>query len=286
MGNIFDRLDNRIAWIDVEKELVSLVYSEISIIDKMLQSASVNYITSNRLFPYRELCFGFLVVARNNTEATLKLIEANLVDQIHFISRNTFEMMVILYYIDNDKFKRDELTQRFFDYHIVTAHRAMHIIESYPRSFVGVITEGNANEIKRDYDAFLTKYSQDGKKPSLTTWSGKNLSDMIDTISDENCKNDLMKRYKFMISANNYFLHPTELSLRQSILKYRESEISYKLRVKQIHSVLTSVDLIIHKYLEQFPKGRPAFKRELKDINNKHNKLVANTEAAGLPDSV
>jgi len=272
-------------WKQAEEATVPLFRSQIYLMDKMAQSVNKDYIASNKLFAFRELCLGCLLIGRNNSEATLCLIKDNLVDQVHYISRNTFEMMVILYYIDNDKLKRDELAQRFFDYQSIVSYQAKQVMTDYPESFIGIRTEENDREVEQNHNAFILKYTQDGKKPDLKSWSGKNLYSMIACLTDKKLKDDLMKRYQVMIKANNNYLHPTIQSLRQSIIKYLEGEIDYKFRVMQLHSIITSVDLIILKFLEQFPKGRIAFLKQHDDIVAGHNEVVNSAKDAGLLDT-
>lgn len=278
-------VDRQYTFKEVEKKIVPLFRSQIVLMNKMAQSVSRDYIARDKLFPYRELCFGYLLIGRKNAEATLHLIKANLVHQVHYISRNTFEMMVTLYYIDNDKSKRDELTQRYFDYQGVKAHQAMKLMTDYPEPFIGIRTEENDKEVEQNYNVFIAKYTQGGKKPDLSTWSGKKLDKMIDSLTNKELKNDILRRYRIMVSMNNNFLHPTIQYLKQSILEYLKVEIDYKVRIMQLHSITTTMDLIIQKFLEHFPKGRPAFRKQLSDINDGDNAIMNSARDAGLFDT-
>jgi hypothetical protein len=274
--------DNIYSWKDVEDQLVPAFSSTISLMDKILHSAAANYIASKKLYLFRELCFGFLCTGRNNSDATLKLLEANLVDQIHYISRNTFEMMVILYYIDNDRHTKDVLSQRFFDYSTVDANQAMNVMINYPETFRGMRTEEDDRKAKQNYETFISRYTC--SKPDLRTWSGKDMYHMIDSLKDVDIKADFLKRYRFMVWSNNKFLHPTPLSLQQSIIRYLNGEIDHKYRVMQLSSVFTSMFDIIKKVLGQFNKGRIELRNELDKIKDQHEEITRDARYRGLLD--
>jgi hypothetical protein len=280
-------MTDKYTWKEIEEDVVTTFHSQIVLMDEMLQSVSKNYIDKNKLFLFRELCFGFLWFGRNNSKATISLIKENLVDQVHYISRNTFEMMVILYYIDNDndKLKRDELAQRFFNYQSVLSRQVMKVITDYPESFTDLKTEGQDRVIEQGYKDFISKYKEKGEKLDLKSWSGKNLYAMIDCFNNKEQKIDLMKRYQMMIKVNNNYLHPTYQSLRQSILRFLMDETDYKLRVTQLHSVTTSIDLIMQKFMEHFSKDRIAFRNRLRDIDYQYNAIMNRARDAGLLDT-
>jgi hypothetical protein len=160
----------------------------------------------------------------------------------------------------------------------------MKLMIDYPEPFVGIRTEEKDKEVESNYKAFITRFTKDGKKPDLKTWSGKTIDKMIDSLTNKELKTDLLRRYRIMISMNNNFLHPTPQYLKKSILDYLKAETDYKVRIMQLHSITTTMDLIIQKFLEHFPKGRPAFRRQLSNINDGYNAIVRRAKNAGLFD--
>lgn len=257
--------DTLIKWKDIEKRLIPIFEIEIQLMDDITASVIKNY-HPKKIYPFREICLGYLLIAHSNAKATLFLINENLVHQVHYISRNTFEMVTTLYYIDDDESKKDALVERYFKFNAsIVPFKAMKAMHEYPETFREITTNERDKEILREHDAYIKMYGK-----NTQTWSGKNLPDMIKSLKDDETKNDLLKRYKLMVNMNNNFLHPTRQYIIQSIKDAIKREVDYKIRVMQLHSVSTSADLIIHKFLDNFPKGRPAFKQRLKKINEEY----------------
>jgi hypothetical protein len=254
-----------------EADLVPVFSSTILFMDKILHLAAANYIRTNKLYTFREICFGFLHIGRNNSQATLMLLEANLVDQIHYISRNTFEMALTLYFIDNDKSTRDSLAQRFKDYRCVVSHKVKNKLGKYKSIFGEMTKEEDDAKIEKDYKTFISKYGCD--KNQLQTWSGKKMDKMIDILSDEELKSNMLRHYDLVTWANNMYLHANPLSLQESIRKYLRDEIDYKNRVMLLGSVFTTVLWIIEKALEQFSKNRIELTNDLSVIKKQHEEI-------------
>lgn len=228
-----------------------------------------------KLYPFRELCLGYLLIANNNAKATLPLIKANLVHQIHYVSRNMFEMVVILYYIDDDKSKKEELINRYFAFNSsIVPYKAMISMKEYPAPFEGIRTDKRDEEIIEGRKEFIKRYGKETQ-----TLSGKLLPDMIKAINDTETKNDLLKRYRLMTQMNNNFLHPTMQHFESAKKDFVSKEVDYKIRIMQLHSVSTSADLIIQKFLESFQKGRPNFRRRLTEINENYSSIMESSTA-------
>ena len=253
-------------WQDIEKEIIPIISSTISLMEEILDSVVTNYMKNKRLYLFRTLCYGFLCVAHNNMAATLKLIESNLVDQINYISRNSLEMLIILHYIDNNDPKtRDSLTERFFHYSNVVAYRAMKVMDEYPDIFKNIRTKNNDLAIEMEFEHFKTNYYCKNIRDTYT-WSGKTLNQMIGSLSNSESRALLLLAYKSLLVSNNNFLHPSYSSLRHSIIQHHKQEVDYKKRVNQLESVHWSTRSIMEKVLEQFSKGRISFRHKLQDI--------------------
>jgi hypothetical protein len=270
------------AFKDIEEKLLPLFNERIKLINDMADSIRKTYIESNRLHPFRELCLGYLLIARNNSLATLRLLENNLVDQINYISRNTFEMVVTLYYIDNDESERKNLTDRYFEFSAVEAHEVMKLMEDYPLLNDGTWTPERDKKVKEAYDEFIKKYSKGNKKPNTKLWSGKNMREMIESLKKVDVKKDLLYLYRLVVNMNNSFLHPTPISMRQTMKAHYNDEVHYVIRVMHLSSISASVDRIMQKFLEQFPKGRPGFRERLNDINKKNAVVSEEAKSKGI----
>lgn len=189
-------------WKNIEKRVLPLFREEIKLMEDMAKSTVAPYVMRHKLYQFRQVCLGYLLITKNNAQATIRLIKANLVHQIHYISRNTFEMVVTLYYIDNNKSQKDILTGRYFDYSKVQAYEAMKMINEYPEIFGGIGNEERDKQIQKGYDDFVSRYKTGDKKLNLKTWSGKNLRQMIEDITDDEIKIDLLHRYRLMVRLN------------------------------------------------------------------------------------
>lgn len=266
--------DSKKEWLEVEKKVISVFKKEVSLMTDLSMSVIEDY-HPKKLYPFRELCLGYLLIANNNAKAALRLIKANLVHQIHYISRNMFEMVVTLYYIDDDKLKKEELINRYFAFNSsIVPYKAMISMKEYPAPFEGIRTDKRDEEIIEGRKEFIKRYGKETQ-----TWSGKGLPDMIKTISDLETRNDLLKRYSLMVQMNNNFLHPTMQHFKSAKRDFVSKEVDYKIRVTQLHSVSTSADLIIRKFLESFQKGRPDFRERLDEINESYSSIMKSSTA-------
>ena len=126
-------------------------------------------------------------------------------------------------------------------------------------------------EIEKSFFVFCEKYkTKNEKKPNLNTWSGINLLEMIDTITDSHKKHDLLIGYDIMNRPNNYFLHPTVEYLKNII----KGKVDPKIRVALLESIYVSVSQIIEKYLENFQKNRPMFSQRFEEIENRYRGIT------------
>lgn len=261
-------------WRGIEERVITVFKEKIKLMDDMAESAIQNY-HPKKIHPFRELCLGYLVIANNNSKAALRLIEDNFVHQVHYISRNMFEMITTLYCIDDDKSKKDDLIERYFKYNAsIVPYKAMRTMKRYPRAFEGIRTDEMDEEIMNARTDFKKTYGE-----KIQTWSGKSTPEMIEDIKNLEIRNDLMKRYCIMVQANNNFLHPTRQYIITAIKDFTSKNTDHKVRVMQLHSVSISADLIIRKFLDNFPKGRPVFRKRLSEISENNNNIMESVRA-------
>ena len=257
------------AWSDAEDKTTQIYLDEIKLMDEMIESVKNNY-QLNRMTLFRALCFGVLIICRDNAKAGLLLVKENLIHQVHYISRNMFEMIVNLCFIDNEDSKRQELVERFFEYRIVHAFKALKTMKKYPSIPQSVRTEQKDADIEEGYNDFRNKYKDANEKINLSKWSGKTLPDMINCIKDAELRENLMTGYEIMNETNNRFLHLSYDYVRTVIEGEYERVTDYQARYTQLSSLMVSADLTIKKYFIHFQKNRPAFKIKYDDIDKRH----------------
>ena len=159
--------------------MLPLINELIVTINDMARSVPSKY-PSKRIYPFRELCLGYLLICRDNLEATVSLFEKDLGDQINYINRNMFEMVVTLFYIVDDKSKKEERTKRYFDYNdAVIKHKHKEMIQKHKDIFKDGLPEEQIKAIDNNYAKFHDKY----KKPNTQSWSGLKMDKMIDGLS-------------------------------------------------------------------------------------------------------
>lgn len=261
-------------WRGIEERVITVFKEKIKLMDDMAESAIQNY-HPKKIHPFRELCLGYFMIANNNSKAALRLIEDDLVHQVHYISRNTFEMAVTLYYIDDDKSKKDNLIERYFKYNAsIVPYKTLNSMKEYPKAFEGIRTDKRDEEILKAQTEFIKKYGKE-----INSWSGKFIPVMIKDIKNTEIRNDLLKGYSIMVKMNNNFLHPTRQYILTAIKDFTSKKVDHKVRVMQLHSVSTSADFIMWKFLDNFSKGRPVFKKRLSEINENNDNIMESIRA-------
>lgn len=237
----------------------------IDLMFEVLRSAYLNYgddYGKTRMYSNRQLCMGSMLVALNNGKASIALAKNGLFYQIHYISRNMFELVVNLYYMLDDDSEFDERFERYKRYsREVLPYRVIEVMKTYPEHVKDPPLEKIIAEKKMLFLKFKGKYSINGKI-SLESWSGRKLPDLIKKITDQKAKDDLMRLYHFIAKTNNFFLHPTWYYF-ESALKEAVSRIDYAVRIAQITMIFSSGETVTRKFLKYFPKRRPEYQRKL-----------------------
>lgn len=243
------------------KKLVNLMFD-------VLRSAYRHYggdYGKTRMYPNRQLCMGTMLVALNNGKASMVLVDKDLFYQIHYISRNMFELVVNLYYILDDDREIDERFERYRRYSKeVLPYQVMQVMKKYPEHVKDSPVEKDFAEKEKRYWKFRDKYAMNGKI-NLENWSGMKLPVLIEKIKDQKAKDELMLLYHFIAKTNNLFLHPTWHYL-ESALKDAVSRIVYAERIAQITMIFSSGEKVTRKFLKYFPKSRPEFQKKLAHI--------------------
>jgi hypothetical protein len=256
---------NVMDWRDVEEMITRVYMEEIALMDDMIESIKNNY-HARQITPFREICFGYMVICRNNAKAALLLIKENLIHQVHYISRNMFEMVVNLCFIDNDDSKRQGLIERYFEYRIIGAYKTLEKMRKYSSIPQTVRTVQKDREIESNYESFKNKYKDAKGKINLNAWSGKTLPAMIKEIKDKQLRDNLTTGYDMMADINNQFLHLTHQYLGTVIKEEFDGNIDYKMRYTQLNSFMISTGLVIEICFNHFQRNRPAFKERYNSI--------------------
>ena len=221
----------------------------------MARAVPSNY-PKARIYPFRELCLGYLLICKDNLEATVCLLDKNLGDQINYINRNMFEMVVTLFYISDDKSKKEERTKRYFDYNdAVVKYRHKEMILKHKDIFPGGLLEEQIKLIDQHYKKFENEYH----KPNRQSWSGLKIDKMIESLSSSDEKDKLLKHYQVAVYLNNQFLHPSILHIRSAFKAFFENKSNHHAIMLQVMTTLYLAGYIVDKFLSEFQKGRPAF---------------------------
>jgi Family of unknown function (DUF5677) len=266
---------DKINYIELKEQYVSIINEVIKIMEDMARAVPSNY-SDKKIYPFRDLCLGYLLICKSNVEAALRLFENNLGDQINYINRNMFEMVVTLFYINDDNNKKDERVTRYFEYNnAILNYRTKESILKYHDSLSKKISDELNKKINQKYKDFGEKYckKEGNKKPSKHSWSGMKISEMIESLSNQSDKEKLLKHYKIAITLNNAFLHPTITYIRIAFSEFYEHKTNYNLLTLQAVTVLHLAGYIIDIFLSQFQKGRPAFQARIEAAGNKFNQL-------------
>lgn len=257
-------------WQIKDDALIKVLQDEICLADDMSKHIEEIYDRQLRMTPYRLLCLGYLITGRNNLDSSQKLIEANLVHQVHYICRNSFELVITLYFIENFKnHERDSWVKRYYDYSAVIQHKAKKIMYKHAATLEPITTPEKDAEIEAKYKEFEKKYKPTtDKKINTNTWSGIDNRAMINLITDQDTKDRLMMLYDTIVKGNNLFLHPTQHSMQEEIVSFFSKKVDYKQRYAMLYGLVTAMKMIFEVCLKKFSKGRIEFSRRLKLIDS------------------
>jgi Family of unknown function (DUF5677) len=249
-----------------EDYLVRLEYLKhlVNLMDDIYLSVRKNYGTA--MHPHMLLCVGTLRVACHNAEATIHLVDAELIHQVHYISRNMWELTINLYYILDKESQRDARLERYLRYGDEVL--PFKLLEAVKDHFEDDISEQLATRKEKKYRTFQEEYkTSKGKAPDTSSWSGMNMYDMVDKLNNEEIKTEFKTFYKLLVKSNNLYLHPSWLYLKEAIAYTMGSYRDYQSRMNLMNSVFTAGKKIVEKVLEHFPEGRPEFQWRMVEIN-------------------
>jgi len=241
----------------------------VNLINDIFLSAWENYGASKRMYRHRHLCMGTLLVARQNTEATVYLIQAGLVHQVNYISRNMLELTINLCYILDDETQRDARVDRYIRYSDeILPYRAWQASEKYPEMFVKKqASQDRIETIRQRYGAFVERYREkQNKDPNIESWIGMNMGRMIDAMKNEETRQGIRVLYDIVARSNNFYLHPSWYYLKSAISETVKPDKNYEETASQMTMIFLTACKVVTTFLEQFPKRRPEFLEKLGHI--------------------
>jgi Family of unknown function (DUF5677) len=249
---------------DLEETLktrIPLLKAQVELMTDIFNTAWTNYATkTGKMYYYRYFCIGSLLVARDNTNATVHLIEARLPYQVHYISRNMCELTVNLYYIFDDDAKREERLIRYGESsQAVIPYKAMKTIKKYSNPMGDTKFDKLCPVKEKEFDEHKKKYVDFNRN----YWSGLTLNNMIVALKDKEerdkeTKDALLKLYDLIVGSNNDYLHPSWYYLEKVIEDTCRGALHSETILLTV-ALFGAGNLIINKVLENFPKGRPDF---------------------------
>lgn len=256
-----DLMEDYIVKLEYLKRLVNLMN------DIYLSAAKYYGAEKKRMHPHRQFCMGTLIVARNNAEAAVNLLEANLVDQIHYISRSLWELTINLYYIMDSDATRDARLERYRRYSDeVLPFKLIKVAKKYPDMFKDDIAEGPYEKKEKRYKDFMEYYKNaSGDKLNTQSWNGMAMDKMINDLVNDGVKQKIMELYDLVVKSNNYYLHPSWYYLKKATFGVTEVNRDYQGSIVQMTMIFSAGHKIMEKFLECFPKKRPEFQRRLKE---------------------
>jgi len=256
-------------WEQRKEIIISILEDTITLLEDMSHSFQKDY-HPKRISPFRHLCFGYLLITKNNIITSLLLIKNNMMYQIHYISRNMYEMVINLSYINTDKTKLEERVQRFFDFRICQKYNCLDTMNKYPEIHQGFRTLEKDYMIQDEYNKYLSKYYKNDKKRVILYWSGISLYQMINSILDDKKRDNLLRGYYWVDKINNQYIHPSYEYIKNVIddeyVSSVKSDDRYKNELYLLEVIYISVFMIIEIYLEHFQKNRLLFRK-------RHNQL-------------
>ena len=191
-----------------------------------------------------------------------------------------FEMVVNLYYINDDKSEREERLKRFFYYDVVLQYNTLEIYRHIPEMSRDFGFEKHDSRIQSEYNQYKSRYKI---KNNVPNWSGYNLLDMINKISDEGKRNDLFNGFYLLTKNNNMYVHPSIKYIKNIIDEEYGDGFKHKdaMLLSLLESVFVSVIHIKDIYLEHFQKNRQYFRNKCNELKTRHEKIRSqlNTES-------
>lgn len=262
--------EEKIDFKKLKEQHIPIINEIIKIMNDMALAVPKKY-NENNMYPFRELCLGYLLICKNNVEAAFRLLENSLIHQINYINRNMFEMVMTLYYIDDDSHKKEERVTRYFEYNgAVINNKVRNVLLKYQGLYKKELPQKIHKELDQKYKHFVDKYKkQDGKKYNERTWSGLNLFSMLEGLSNHETKEKLLKHYQIVISMNNDFLHPTIAHIRSAVSDFYSGKANHSVGLLHMRTVIHLAGFIVEKFLSQFQKGRPALRARIDEVSRK-----------------
>ncbi len=265
-------------WKERRDKLISILEDTVTLLEKMSLSFENDY-HPKRISDFRYLCYGYILISKNNIIGSLLLSKNRLVHQLHHISRNMMEMVTTLTYINDEKSTLEEKVRRFFDYQCVITNKHLDTLKRFPEIPQEFRNEKDDSIIEDNYKIFLSRYKNGNKKVNVNCWSGHDIPQMIEKISDEKKRNDLFRGYSLISKTNNQYVHPSiEYIKKITDEKYRKDvtdNTNNQMEVFLLESIIISVSQIIEIYLEHFQKNRQTFLDESHELEKRfRNKLL------------
>jgi hypothetical protein len=246
--------DNNIHdWTNKKDQIISILEDTVTVLDD-ISNLFQNYYPSE-MSDFCYLCYGYIIISKHNIITSLFLLRNKMIYQVHYFSRNMFEMMTNLTYITDDKSKLEERIKRFFDYEKVQLYNQLKPLKEIPELFP-FRNETEEINVQNDYNNYMSLYYNKKNSKRIGKWSGLNLKEMINLITDERKRNHLLMRYNLMTQLNNQYVHPSIEYIKGIIReeyglndKYGEKD---QMAVYLLQSIYMSISMIISLYVEQF----------------------------------
>ncbi len=268
---------NKHDWGKRKNTLISILEDTITLLDDISHSFQNDY-PQTRISHFRYLCFGYILISRDNIRTSLLLLRNNMIYQVHNYCRNMFEMVVNLTYINDDKSEMEKKLKRFFDYKYVQEYNLLDTLKQYPTIVPELKKENKDSIIQENYNHYILHYNI--KKKVVTDWSGLSLYKMMKNISDEKKRDDLLKGYLMFNRINNQYVHPSIEFIGRIIEEEYQNDVNddYKnqILVSLLESIYVSVFLIIEIYLDHFQKNRQTFRNKCNELETRFKNMSLN----------
>ena len=148
---------NKDEWGKRYKKIIPVIEKQIILLEEIIASFMENN-DGSKISDFNLLCFGYLIIANNNSKATYLLVSNNLHYQAHFIRRIMFEMALNLFYIDNNiNYTRDDLVERYFEHGKVRSYEALQTMLNHPEGFESVRDSVKDKTVLTEYRNYLVR---------------------------------------------------------------------------------------------------------------------------------
>jgi len=249
---------NKDEWGKRYNKIIPVIEKQIIFLEEIITSFMENN-DVNRISDFQLLCFGYLIIAKNNLKATYLLVMNNLYHQAHFIRRNMFEMALNLFYMEhNIDYARDVLVERYFDHGAVRSYDALLTMLRHPEGFENIRNEVKDQTVMTGYQNYLDKYELK-KRPQY--WSGKNPRQMIDRISDNKLQSLFLEDYELLNKIDNWQLHPSAYYVKIAIDDEEFNNKCYGAKA----AILSSMYQLTHRILSKFFYANEAYAIQFRD---------------------